>query len=211
MTESPSLGSKCIDTFSNFRKRLDAARRIGRTSSVFKFAAPSLYSSQSIQTETSKRDERRGPNHRNRAKPRAACAIHQLASGVLFAASAGICSRAKSASIRNESSGFSIKSETQRSGNFECSSQRAAKSAMRSMPKSRSSHALTPAMKPWARSWREIARCQSEREKRGREQQSLHVEHRECADREPAKSPGRKSSNRTAPKIDRKAKNLPMT
>ena len=48
----------------------------------------------------------------------AACAIHQLANGVLLAASAGICSSEKSASIRKESSGFSIRNETQRSGNF---------------------------------------------------------------------------------------------
>src|SRR5262245_15160305 len=48
----------------------------------------------------------------------APCAIHQLASGVLFAASAGICSSAKSAWIRKASSGFNIRKETQRSGNF---------------------------------------------------------------------------------------------
>jgi hypothetical protein len=82
----------------------------------------------------------------------AACSIHQLASGVLLAASAGICWRAKSASIRNASSGFSIKAATQPSVTLWKTGQRAAKSARRSTPTSRKSQALTAVMRACARS-----------------------------------------------------------
>ena len=112
------VGSERINRLVNFRKRLDAARENRSYVQCFEFARHWFHSSQRFKRRPANATSVVDQNAAITLNQRAAWAIHQLANGVLLAASAGICSRAKSASIRKESSGLSIKSETQRSGNF---------------------------------------------------------------------------------------------
>src|SRR5713101_309635 len=145
-------GLERIDRSANFREWLGTIGDDRSYIECFKFAWHRFYSSKRFKRKLAAAISAADQNAAMKPNHPPACAIHQFASGVLLAASAGICSSAKSASIRNESSGLSISSATQRSGIFCMNSQRAANSATRSKPKSRSSHALTPTMSACARS-----------------------------------------------------------
>jgi hypothetical protein len=79
---------------------------------------------------------------------RASEQIFKRRPGARLATSAGICSIAKSAWMRKASSGLSIRVATQRSGTFYNRDSCAPKSATRSKPRRRKSHAATAMIKP---------------------------------------------------------------
>src|SRR6516164_2756202 len=108
-----------IDTVADARKRLDAFCKDGTNIQYFELARR--------HTRHSSHFFRRSPESITSITDHAtaiainqtlACAIHQLASGVLFADSAGICWRANNALIRNESRGLHISNVTHKSGTF---------------------------------------------------------------------------------------------
>ena len=202
MTESPSSGRSASTLSRIFENGSTPLARIGLTSSVLNLRAIGFIPPNDSDGDRQTR-RARGPKRRNHAEPRAACAIHQLASGVLFAASAGICCEGEER-IDSESSraGSASKAKPRDREIFECSSQRAAKSAMRSMPKSRSNHALTPAMSACARSWARNRRPVRSARNAAASKKSLQIKQRDRVSAEPAKDPGRKSSSRTAAKIE---------
>src|SRR5262249_17289947 len=96
--------SECIDGFPDLRKRFDAFRQDGTDIQCFKLARCHTHHSSQLFTRsplsvTSITDHITAiPINQVPA-----CAIHQLARTVLFAASAGICWRANNALMRNES------------------------------------------------------------------------------------------------------------
>ena len=204
MTESPSSGPSASTALVNFRKRLDAARENRSYVQCFEFARHWLHSSQRFKRRPANATSVADQNAAIKLNQRAAWAIHQLASGVLFAASAGICSRAKSASIRNAVERIQHQKRNPKIGNF--LNELPARGEERDeidaeKQKQPRAHADDERLRAIVC---EKSRGQSERKKRGREQQSLHIEQRDSlSHRSRPQMPGRKSSSRTAPKIDR--------
>src|SRR5215211_4328820 len=111
------VGSERIHRLTNFRKRLNPFREDRTNVQCLKFASRHChYSSQFFRRSPASMTSVSDHSPAIIINQTLACPIHQLARGVLFAASAGICWRANSALIRNESSGLSISSATHKSG-----------------------------------------------------------------------------------------------
>src|SRR6266567_1074526 len=93
----PLVRPKRIYYFPDFRKWLDAFGENRTNIERFEFACHIDYSSQRFRRSPANVTSAADQNVAITLNQSPACAIHQFASGVLFAASAGICSSAKSA------------------------------------------------------------------------------------------------------------------
>ena len=88
----PFVRPECIDALTDFRERLDAFCQDGTNIQYFELADGHIdYSSQRFKRSPAKVTSVTDHITAIAMNQTLACAIHQLARGVLFAASAGIC------------------------------------------------------------------------------------------------------------------------